>query len=217
MGPSMGKWGHPPVEFSVSACAVEVYIHLAVMLRKHSSRYCRRRRSVTPQATACVRSAAVPRAPSDIRLNRVLQWGTGGPWPSLCQVAGISQRPVRFLTPNLTDSSLRMRIKNISGTSSGGGAPLTNRLFSGTPDSGCVRHGFGSQFCKEFEGHAARGACPSAPLTMPRYEYSGAITWPALTRCGLPKRSVIVLSGSIPSALKMVAPRSAGYQPRVAG
>jgi hypothetical protein len=95
------KWGHPPVVFSVSACAVEVYIHLAVTLRKHSSRYCRRRRSVTTQAAACVRSVAVPRAPSGIRLNRVLQWGTGGPWPSLCQVAGIFQRPLRFLTPNL--------------------------------------------------------------------------------------------------------------------
>jgi hypothetical protein len=64
----------------------------------------------------------------------------------------------RFSLPIWTDSSLRIRIRNISGTGSGGGASLTNRLFSGTPDSGCVRHGFGSQFCKGLEGHAAHGA-----------------------------------------------------------
>ena len=64
----------------------------------------------------------------------------------------------RFSLPIWTDSSLRIRIRSISGTDSGGGAALTNRPFSVTPDSGCVRHGLGSQFCKGLEGHAARGA-----------------------------------------------------------
>jgi len=64
----------------------------------------------------------------------------------------------RFSVLIWTDSSLRIRIRNISGTGSDGGAALTNRLFSGTPDSGCVRHGFGSQRCKGLGGHAAQGA-----------------------------------------------------------
>ena len=64
----------------------------------------------------------------------------------------------RFSLPIWTDSSLRIRIRTMLGTSSGGGAALTNRLFSVTPDSGCVGHGFGLQFCKGIEGHAARGA-----------------------------------------------------------
>ena len=64
----------------------------------------------------------------------------------------------RFSLPIWTDSSLRIRIRKMLGTSSGGGAALTNRLFSGTPDSGCVGHGFGSQFCNGLEGHAAQGA-----------------------------------------------------------
>ena len=50
-----------------------------------------------------------------------------------------------------------------------------------------------------------------------RYENNGAMICPALILCGRPRRSVIVLSGSIPRAVKIVAPRSAGYQPRVAG
>ena len=64
----------------------------------------------------------------------------------------------RFSLPIGADTSLRIRIGNISGTSSGGGAALTNRLFSGTHDSVCVRHGLGSQLCKGLEGHAAHGA-----------------------------------------------------------
>ena len=51
----------------------------------------------------------------------------------------------------------------------------------------------------------------------PPYENNGVMICPALILCGRPWRSVIVLSGSIPRAVKMVAPRSAGYQPRVAG
>jgi len=49
------------------------------------------------------------------------------------------------------------------------------------------------------------------------HENNGVMTCPALIRCGRPRRSVIVVSGSIPRAVKIVAPRSAGYQPRVAG
>ena len=60
----------------------------------------------------------------------------------------------RFSLPIWTDSSLRIRIRNILGTGSGGGAALTNRLFSDTPDSGCVRHGSGSKVPIE-------GACRS--------------------------------------------------------
>ncbi len=69
----------------------------------------------------------------------------------------------RFSLPIWTDSSLRIRIRTMLGTSSGGGAALTNRLFSGTPDSGCVGTVLDRNIAKALNGmqpmvHAARGA-----------------------------------------------------------
>ena len=151
------KSGHPSVVFSVRSTRMR--FTSTAQLRKYSSRYYRRRRSVRRNATACVRSIAERRAPSGICLNRVRQWRRlAASGSHFARSQAFFKDRCRFSLSIWTDSSLRIRIGNISGTSSGGGAALTNRLFSGTPDSGCVRHGFGSQFCKGLEGHAAKGA-----------------------------------------------------------
>ena len=148
------KWGHPPVMFAVtmkngkmgpSTCRVRCKVIPRCDLRPPRSY------ESTPRNTVAGggRFLSRPRhayAQSQDGAQRPISASTwfvnGGPAANGSHFA-MSQvffkGRCRFSLPIWTDSSLRIRIRNMLGTSSGGGAALTNRLFSGTPDSGCVR------------------------------------------------------------------------------
>jgi hypothetical protein len=137
------KQGHPPVVFFVRSYAAEIYIHhavtqtlLAILSPAEVGDYADHGMCTLSRRTAI----AVRYRPQPSSLMGLAAHGS-----HFAKSQAFFKGRRRFSLPIWTDSSLRIRIRNILGTGSGGGAALTNRLFSDTPDSGCVRHGSGSK------------------------------------------------------------------------
>lgn len=145
------KQGHPPVVFFVRSYAAEIYIHhavtqtlLAILSPAEVGDYADHGMCTLSRRTAI----AVRYRPQPSSLMGLAAHGS-----HFAKSQAFFKGRRRFSLPIWTDSSLRIRIRTILGTGSGGGAALTNRLFSDTPDSGCVRHGSGSKVPIEGASH----------------------------------------------------------------